>query len=138
MAREVRAGAGVGGDTVKAITVDFDGVLHSQSSGWKGIDVIPDPPVPGAIAWLTAAVEKFEVHIYSGRSHSMDGINAMRFWLDRNGLPVEAMRRLNFACKKPDAPHMMIDDRAWRFDGAFPTMDEIEEFSSWIDRKVMP
>ena len=34
------------------LCVDFDGVIHSYISGWKGADVIPDPPVPGAIEAL--------------------------------------------------------------------------------------
>jgi hypothetical protein len=29
------------------LCLDFDGVLHSYTSGWKGAAVIPDPPVPG-------------------------------------------------------------------------------------------
>ena len=26
------------------LCLDFDGVVHSYTSGWKGADVIPDPP----------------------------------------------------------------------------------------------
>ena len=52
------------------ICVDFDGVIHSYTSGWKGIDVIPDDPVPGAIEWLEEylptpdALGAFDSHTY--------------------------------------------------------------------------
>lgn len=56
----------------KRILVDFDGVIHSYRSGWKGLDVIPDPPVENAIKWLETICgdERFEVSIYSSRSCS--------------------------------------------------------------------
>ena len=34
------------------ICLDFDGVIHSYTSGWKGAAVIPDPPVPGALEFI--------------------------------------------------------------------------------------
>lgn len=68
----------------KIIAVDFDGVLHSYISGWKGARNIPDPPTPGAIRWLSIMLEGycdtpdsitamappgiFEIHIVSSRS----------------------------------------------------------------------
>ena len=61
--------------------LDFDGVLHSYTSGWKGADVIPDPPVEGAIAFLREAVKHFQVEIFSSRSHQPGGGYAMRDWL---------------------------------------------------------
>ena len=42
------------------LCIDFDGVLHSYSSGWKGARNIPDPPVTGAIEWLDSLVEDGE------------------------------------------------------------------------------
>lgn len=35
------------------LSIDFDGVIHSYTSRWKGVDVIPDMPVPGAFEALT-------------------------------------------------------------------------------------
>lgn len=32
---------------VPNVVLDFDGVIHAYTSGWKGLTVIPDPPVPG-------------------------------------------------------------------------------------------
>lgn len=56
------------------LCVDFDGVIRSYSSGWKGETVIPDPPAPGALQWLARAVEWWDVQIYSSRSKTLDGI----------------------------------------------------------------
>lgn len=65
------------------ICLDFDGVLHSYVSGWKGARRIPDPPVPGAIEWLFHLVndQRVEVCILSSRSHQWGGRRAMKNWL---------------------------------------------------------
>src|SRR5271163_3111820 len=63
------------------LCLDFDGVIHSYTSGWKGADVISDPPVPGAIAFMLSALIYFKVVIFSSRSHQRGGTDAMRRWL---------------------------------------------------------
>ena len=65
----------------KLICLDFDGVLHSYSSGWKGVRNIPDPPVHGALEWLCEALSRFDVAILSSRSHQWGGRRAMKGWL---------------------------------------------------------
>lgn len=66
------------------LLVDFDGVIHSYNSGWKGARVIPDPPVPGALQFLADAQKAFRVMIYSSRSRQWGGKWAMKQWLFAN------------------------------------------------------
>lgn len=121
------------GGARKTVGVDFDGVLHSYKSGWQGADVIPDPPIPGAIEWLEGLVDssRFVVAITSARSSQNGGINAMRTWLLEHGMEPGLLSELWFPTEKPPA-HLTIDDRVWRFDGTyFPSPDTIDEFEPW-------
>ena len=76
------------------ICVDFDGVLHSYTSGWRGAGNIPDPPVDGALEWLIDAVEggKVQIAIYSSRSKDPEGIKKTK-----NKAKSERRRRENAA-----------------------------------------
>ena len=38
------------------LCLDFDGVVHSYLSGWKGPWSIPDPPMPGILDFITDAM----------------------------------------------------------------------------------
>lgn len=105
------------------LCVDFDGVIHSYSSGWQGAANIPDPPVPGAMLWLERAIKYFDVVIYSSRSKETDGRNAMRNWIFQYGYNELSTQRatvlveaITFAHEKPSA-FLTIDDRVVRFDG---------------------
>jgi hypothetical protein len=118
----------------KTIVVDFDGVLHSYASGWKGATVVTDAPVEGALDWLAAAVERFDVAIYSSRSREKGGIEAMRDWLAREGLAERVLDQLKFPRTKVPA-HVYIDDRGWRFEGTFPALDVLDELEPWFKRR---
>ncbi len=121
----------------KTIVVDFDGVLHAYTSGWKGATSIPDPPVADAFPFLRAAVERFDVAILSARSREPGGIDAMKAWLKAHGLDEETLGRLKFPRTKPPA-HVYLDDRGWRFDGIFPPLDAIEAFEPWYKKADPP
>lgn len=125
------------------ICVDFDGVIHSYKSGWKGVSVINDAPVPGAIEWLMDHLpvpdelgsEPYagpEVQIYSSRSKSWFGRRAMKKWLLEHGLHPAYIKEgiLKFPSKKP-AAFLTIDDRAICFVGNFPTSSEMMAFKPW-------
>ena len=115
------------------LCVDFDGVIHSYTSGWKGPEVILDPPVKGAFAFLTEALEFFTVAIYSSRSQTEAGRNAMLFWFLHHGFPHTG--QLVFPEHKP-AAFVTLDDRAVYFTGLFPSIDGLRRFKTWREKQA--
>jgi hypothetical protein len=133
------------------LCLDFDGVLHSYSSGWKGADVIPDPPTPGAMMFLHQAINYFDVQIYSSRSSQPGGIQAMQDWLNYNvadffdctfaGAPSDmdkteaVLSAISFPTSKP-AAFLTIDDRALCFTGNWADFypQDLLEFKPWNKR----
>jgi len=123
------------------LVLDFDGVLHSYSSGWKGAASIPDPPVPDAMEFLSLAVERFDVHILSSRSNQEGGIHAMSTWIQRelrdhfehHHIADSVFRKLSFPTQKP-AAFLTIDDRAITFTGKWPSIESLLAFKPWNRR----
>lgn len=123
------------------LCLDFDGVIHSYTSGWQGAANITDPPVDGAMLWIERAVERFRVHVYSSRSHQAGGIDAMRGWLHMHlALELEdyarakqVLNQIEWPQEKPPAL-VTIDDRAITFDGTWPSLDDIASFTPWNKR----
>lgn len=122
------------------LCLDFDGVAHSYTSGWKGAAVIPDPPVPGLFDFLLKAALHFEIHIFSSRSGQEGGINAMKAWFAQHlsmwaSLPPDAAAKqietlLHFPTEKPPA-FLGIDDRVLTFKGKWPTIETMSKFKPW-------
>jgi hypothetical protein len=108
------------------LLVDFDGVIHSYTSGWQGASTISDPPVPGAIEFLQKASDVFNVQIYSSRSKEPGGVTAMKKYLAEHGGPAW----IEFPTEKPPA-FLTIDDRAICFTGEFPDPEELRAFKPW-------
>lgn len=95
----------------QTVILDFDGVIHSYQSGWKGADVIPDPPTDGAKEAIAILREKYIVVVVSSRCHQPGGIEAIKAWLTLHGIEVDDVSN-----DKP--PHIVtVDDRAFRFEG---------------------
>lgn len=116
------------------LVLDFDGVIHSYKSGWKGAENIPDPPVEGAIDFISRALEHFRVAVYSSRSGHPDGRYAMQKWLRRHwlefGLPGDRELEIEWPTEKP-AAFVTLDDRALTFDGTWPSIETIRAFRPW-------
>jgi len=125
-------------DFVGTVAVDFDGVIHQYTSPFPGVNQIPDPPVPGALDFLRSLIDAhYRVLIFSTRCLEKPGheggIQAMKEWLTSNGLEEKYLRHLEFTAEK-QAAIMYIDDRGWRFEGTFPTLDEIKNSRSWTGK----
>ena len=122
------------------LCLDFDGVLHLYSSGWMGAACIPDPPVPGAMAFLVDAVEAFRVAVFSSRSSQPFGVQAMWDWLMKYltlhlqdaRLAATVVKQIDFPKAKP-AAFVTLDDRAITFAGAFPSVESLKAFRPWTD-----
>lgn len=129
-------------DRKPILCVDFDGVIHSYASGWKGPSIIPDEPVVGAINALYQLTLEFDVQVYSSRSSQVGGIEAMMAWLRiyaRNEIGPTLgeilLGRLKFPKEKPPA-FVTIDDRALTFDGDWRkfTPEVLLRFKTWQQR----
>lgn len=122
------------------LCLDFDGVVHSYTSGWKGAEIIPDPPVEGAIEFILEALEIFDVVIFSSRSNQAGGIPAMNLWLKEHAghcwdeSPLgPGIKDVRFVKEKPPAL-VTIDDRAITFTGEWPDVKGLMDFKPWNRR----
>lgn len=113
----------------KTVVFDFDGVIHSYTSGWKGITCIPDPPVHGIEKALKDIHDAgYEVVIVSTRCDSFFGRVAIENWLDLYGLSVFVDR----VCREKPPAIVYIDDRAICFDGhPEKLLEKIKAFKPW-------
>jgi hypothetical protein len=108
----------------RRLCFDFDGVIHSYTSGWLGAGTIPDPPVEGmadAIRRLQAL--GWDVVVCSSRARYSEGKDAVCQWLLDNGFP-----GVEVTCEKLPA-ELYIDDRALRFSGCVSEM--LESIDTW-------
>ena len=117
----------------KILCLDFDGVCHSYTSGWKGADVIPDDPVPGLFEFIREADKHFEIAIFSSRSTQAGGIEAMYGWFEKHCPGITGC--LSFPTEKPPA-FVGIDDRVITFEGKWPSIDFLRNFQTWNKRGV--
>lgn len=119
------------------IAVDFDGVIHSYKSPWVNAHTIPDAPVDGAIEWLFHTIQKMDIVIFSTRCKTWRGRRAIKQWIKKHADAIwwpspdsVGLENLKFSYKKIPAL-VYLDDRAMRFTGVFPSVDEIHKAKPW-------
>lgn len=111
----------------KTVVFDFDGVIHSYTSGWQGISVMPDPVVPDIQAAINnLRMDGYEVIVVSTRCAIPDGMRAVQRYLLDNHIVVDDI----MATKPPAICY--VDDRAICFDGnAIGLIDRVKNFKPW-------
>ncbi len=114
-------------NTKQTIVFDFDGVIHSYKSGWRGTTVIPDEPVPGIKeAILQLREVGYNVAVVSTRCATYEGLTAVKQWLFDHDILVDEV------CKEKPPAIVYIDDRAICFDGHPETLlEKISNFKPW-------
>lgn len=114
-------------EMARTVVFDFDGVIHSYKSGWKGLTEIPDEPVDG-IKEAIAEIRKsgYEVIVVSTRCNDPNGLEATKRYLKKHEIIVD-----DVMSQKPPAI-CYIDDRAICFDGHPETLlKKIRTFKPW-------
>lgn len=132
--------------TKLTLNLDFDGVINSYKSGWLGETELPDPPVPGALAFIIKARKDFEITICSSRAKSEVGRKAIQEYLQKYfvhqlGLSAEIagqiLDEITITNEKP-AAYVSIDDRALTFNGEWPSIEELKTFQPWYRKPAEP
>ncbi len=100
----------------RALSIDFDGVLHAYRQGWKGHFDIYDEPEPGAVQETQALANAgFKLYVFTSRQH----LEPVAKWLHRYKFPPMTLTR-----RKPIA-YAYIDDRAIRYENNWHTIRKL-------------
>lgn len=112
------------------VSFDFDGVIHSYKSGWKGTDCCPDPVVEGIPEVIKSLREDgYKVIVHSSRSKFAHGRKAIEEYLKDNDIVVDGI-----TSEKPAAV-VTVDDRSICFNGDTSGLTEnIKNFKSWTQK----
>lgn len=126
------------------ICVDFDGVIHSYQKGWQDGEIYGNA-TPGFFRWAKQAMDHFEIHVYSSRSKTAEGLAAMAQAIGKWSIDAihsgevpsdtnwgDFFSQLVFASEKPPA-FLTIDDRAICFLGNWSNLDpaDLLQFRPW-------
>lgn len=112
----------------KTIVFDFDGVIHTYSSGWKGVDIIPDPVNPDVVEVIDKLrADGYEVIVVSTRCADNAGMQAVLKYLADHGVIVDDV----MATKPPALVY--VDDRAVCYRPEVDLYGKIVNFKTWRD-----
>lgn len=116
----------------KNISVDFDGVVHEYTTTFTDYLIIPDPPIVGAFSFLMSLQEQgYNVIIQTARAIDDLAVQAIRDWFLEWGYSPKLLSEIEITKEKPYA-FMYIDDRAFHFNGKWPTDSTIKQWEESV------
>ena len=114
----------------EVICVDFDGVISDYKDGWQG-PYLFGPPIEGAFEFIDALLTRgYKVRVFTARAQWPNMDRAIRDWMIDNGLPAALVSQLEVDNVKCPAK-LYIDDRAFAFNGTWPSMKFVDSFEPW-------
>lgn len=117
-------------DFKPTVCLDFDGVIHSYTSGWVGYTEIVDPPVGGIYEALSSIHADYRIVICSSRAQTSNGMNAIKDWLIHYNL----YQFIDEITAVKPAAFVYVDDRGLTFDGNATTLyNKIKNFHSYLE-----
>ena len=121
---------------MKTVVFDFDGVIHSYTSGWQGESVANDAPINGIAEALKQIHEHgYKVVVVSSRCATPEGTACVIDYL----LKYDMLKYVDLICKEKPPAIVYIDDRAICFDGHPETLlSKIEQFKPWYKQDKIP
>ena len=130
--KQVKVAAGIQKSNVqkKTVAIDFDGVINSYTSGWKGAGET-DKPVKGAGDGIKSLIDAgFTVIIFSTRANSKLGKQTIRQYLSELDIP----EGIEITDRKPIAD-AYLDDRAVTFNGDWGSaLENLKNFKPWMQK----
>ena len=93
-----------------------------------GVNIIPEPPLPNALDFIEDCIQEgIKIHICSTRAMTPQGKEVIRNYLVE--FLGEKMVDNNITISATKEPAILtIDDRAYCFQGEFPSIDFIKTF----------
>lgn len=117
----------------KTVVFDFDGVIHSYSSGWQGADIANDLPVDGIKDALKSIKDAgYDIAVVSSRFSTSAGRSCVTSYLKK----YDMLKYVDLMCSEKPPAIVYIDDRAICFDGnAKSLLSQIQSFKPWYQKQ---
>ena len=109
----------------RVIAIDFDGVIHSFTSGWQGALKANDPIVPGIKEVIAELRQDYQVIVMSSRCLHPGGTKTIEKYLNKYGIIVDGITGEKIPAL------VYVDDRAITFRQAEGMVDQIRKFEPW-------